>query len=478
MCGRVNFGHPMSGKRARVEIERLNPILNAFITRLDRAGESELDEIPGSELRETPLAGAPVAIKDLFETKGTRTTAGSLFFKDYVPSTDSAAVKRVRSAGGRVIGKTNTHEIALGVTTVNPHFGACRNPWNIERVSGGSSGGSAVAVCTGMALAALGTDTGGSIRIPASLCGVVGLKPTFGRVSLRGVIPLSWNLDHVGPLTRTVADAALMLEVLSGPDDDDPTSVESPIPTAGRSLEAGILNWRMAMATGAYVEDCDPEVLESVETAAAVFRQLGADVERRELSYLSEAAQANAVMTQADAAAFHRERLAQQPMLFGEDVRQRLETGRAFTATEYVLARRTQTEIRHRLMLLLREYDALLLPTTPVTAPSIEGGDAIAHARQLTRFTAPFNLAGLPAISIPCGFSRDGMPIGLQLVGAAWNEARLLQAARSYERQTGWGSRTAACALSVPIIYPFWPALATITSGDKSPDAPAIHTRD
>ena len=190
------------------QIERLNPVLNAFITRLDQESPSSQDGRSDASIAETPLAGAPIAVKDLFETKAIRTTAGSLFFKDYIPSEDATAVAKLRGAGGRLIGKTNTHEIALGVTTVNPHFGACRNPWDTDRIPGGSSGGSAVAVSTGMAMAALGTDTGGSIRIPASLCGVVGLKPTYGRVSLRGVIPLSWNLDHVGPLTLSVADAA------------------------------------------------------------------------------------------------------------------------------------------------------------------------------------------------------------------------------------------------------------------------------
>ena len=446
--GPAIFVHLTCGRACSNQIERLNPLLNAFITRLDQESTSNLDESNDSAFAEKPLAGAPIAVKDLFETRGIRTTAGSLFFKDHIPTEDATAVAKVRAAGGRLIGKTNTHEIALGVTTVNPHFGACRNPWDTDRIPGGSSGGSAVAVSTGMALAALGTDTGGSIRIPASLCGVVGLKPTFGRISLRGVIPLSWNLDHVGPLTRCVTDAALMLEILAGQDEEDPTSVAAPMTGPTEQLEAGVRGWRVIFAGGDYFEDCDPEVLNAVQEAAATFVRMGATVDRQDLSDLRQAALANGLMTQTDAAAFHRERLADQPLLFGADVRTRLETGRDVPAGDYVRARRTQTEMRYRLGQLFKDHDVILLPSTPIPAPLIHGGDAVDHARKLTRFTAPFNLAGLPAISIPCGYSLNGMPIGLQLVAGAWQEARLLRAARAYERETDWFTASPSGALS------------------------------
>jgi aspartyl-tRNA(Asn)/glutamyl-tRNA(Gln) amidotransferase subunit A len=423
------------------QIDRLNPLLNAFITRLDQSATHGLGGSAQSDAAEKPLAGAPIAIKDLFETAGIRTTAGSLFFKDHIPTADAVAVEKLRTAGAQIIGKTNTHEIALGVTTVNPHYGTCRNPWDTDHIAGGSSGGSAVAVATGMALAALGTDTGGSIRIPASLCGVVGLKPTYGRVSLRGMIPLSWNLDHVGPLTSTVTDAALMLEILAGLDPDDPTSANVAMSSLREDMEGGVRGWRVVHAVGDYVEDSDPEVLAAVQTAALVFEKMGAVVERHDLSWLRDAAVANGVMTQADAAAFHRERLAARPLMFGDDVRLRLEAGRDITATEYVLARRTQTETRHRLRQMFEQYDVVLLPSTAITAPPVAGGDAVEHARKLTRFTAPFNLTGMPAISVPGGFSRNGMPIGLQLASGAWQEGRLLQAARAYERATDWRAR-------------------------------------
>jgi aspartyl-tRNA(Asn)/glutamyl-tRNA(Gln) amidotransferase subunit A len=422
------------------QIEQLNPALNAFITVCDQA-RIETRESENSHLLSSPLFSIPFAIKDLFETKGIRTTAGSLFLKDYVPDEDAFVIDKLKTAGAVIMGKANTHEIALGVTTVNPHYGATRNPWDANRIAGGSSGGSAVAVASGMSFAALGTDTGGSIRIPASLCGVVGLKPTYGRVSLRGVFPLSWNLDHVGPLTRTVKDAALVLQVIAGYDADDPSSINVKVNDYLGQIDDPIKGKRIAWAVGAYIEGSDAEVLSAVNEAANIFMSLGANVEKVEMVFLSDAALANGLMTQSDGAAYHRERLTQHPDWFGADVRQRLEAGRATTSTEYSLARHTQTEMKHRLAKLFEEYDFILLPTTPITAPFIEGNDAVEQARRLTRFTAPFNLTGLPAISIPCGFDKQGLPIGLQIVSRSWNEAGVLQAARAYERETNGETR-------------------------------------
>ena len=340
-----------------------------------------------------------------------------------------------------VLGKTNTHEIALGVTGVNPHYGAVKNPWDLTRVTGGSSSGSAAAVATGMCLAALGTDTGGSIRIPASLCGVVGLKPTYGRVSTRGVVPLSWNLDHVGPLTRTVRDAAMMLAAMAGFDPHDPASADIPVEDYLVHLEDGVRGWRVALAAGEYVEASDPQVLAGVAEAAQVFTDLGAQVEKVDMSWLADLALANGRMVPADGAAFHRERLAEHPDWFGADVRQRLETGAALTSSEYALARRTQVESRRRFEMFFEKFDVLLLPTTPIPAPPIEGTQAIEAARQLTRFTAPFNLAGLPALSVPCGFTDEKLPIGLQIISKHWGEAKVLQAGHAFEQATEWHNR-------------------------------------
>lgn len=421
----------------RRRIEQLNPAINAFIT---VTSDSPLLK---SEFTDLPLYGIPIAIKDLYDTAGVRTTMGTPFFKDHVPGQDALTVEKLKKAGAVMLGKTNTHEVALGVTGVNPHFGAVKNPWDLTRITGGSSSGSAAAVAAGMCLAALGTDTGGSIRIPASLCGVVGLKPTFGRISLRGIFPLSWNLDHAGPLTRTVTDAAILLQVLAGYDPLDPASLDMPVDDYLTGIDSGVKGWRVALADGAYVAESDDEVLAAFAEAGRVFESLGARVEKVNLDFLREAAAANTLMTQADGAAVHRERISQHPEVFGEDVRQRLQTGAAFTSTEYILARRTQAETRRRFDELFLDYDILLTPSTPVPAPLIEGADAIAQSRRLTRFSSSFNLAGLPALSLPDGFTQTGLPLGLQVISQAWAEAKVLRAARAFEQATEWHNKSA-----------------------------------
>ncbi|MEK6751582.1 MAG: amidase [Chloroflexota bacterium] len=417
------------------QIERLNPTLNAFITVV----EPEKNALPPSGTQSVPLYGIPIAVKDLYDTKGIRTTGGSKFFADNIPTEDAFVVHKIKRAGGQIIGKTNTHEIALGVTNNNPHFGACRNPWDITRTPGGSSGGSAVAVATGMAMAAIGTDTGGSIRIPAALCGVVGLKPTYGRVSLRGILPLSWNLDHAGPITRKVEDAALMLQVMGGYDEQDPACVKTLPGDYSSHLIDSMQGRKAAFAIGSFIEEAaDAEILEAICKAAKILEEQGMIITEVNVDFLKEAALANAVMTQADGAAFHRERLKEHPDWFGADVRQRLETGAAFTSSEYALARRTQVEARRRCENLFDQYDVLILPTTPIPAPFLEGENAVERARQLTRFTAPFNLTGLPALSVPCGFTKDGLPIGLQIVARPWNESGALRAGYAYQQATEW----------------------------------------
>jgi aspartyl-tRNA(Asn)/glutamyl-tRNA(Gln) amidotransferase subunit A len=423
------------------QIERLNPTLNAFITVIPP--EKNIPPPNGS----APLYGIPIAVKDLYDTKGIRTTGGSKFFAENIPEEDAFVVQKIKKAGAYIIGKTNTHEIALGVTNNNPHFGACRNPWDITRTPGGSSGGSAVAVATGMAMAALGTDTGGSIRIPAALCGVVGLKPTYGRVSLRGILPLSWNLDHAGPITRKVEDAALMLQVMGGYDELDPASLKTLPGDYYSHLRDGISGRKIALAVGSYIDGADAEVLEAVRKAARVLEQQGVVITELNVDFLKETALANGIMTQADGAAFHRERMKEHPDWFGADVRQRLEIGAAFTTSEYALARRVQTEVKRKCELLFDEYDALILPTTPITAPVLEGENAIERARQLTRFTAPFNLSGLPALSVPCGFTKDNLPIGLQIVSRAWNEAGVLRAGYAFQEATDWHRKKPEIAL-------------------------------
>ncbi|PWB74859.1 MAG: Asp-tRNA(Asn)/Glu-tRNA(Gln) amidotransferase subunit GatA [Anaerolineales bacterium] len=420
------------------QINRLNPTLNAYITVIPPEDALKAQYPAGTSPLTKTLRNVPIAVKDLFDVEGIRTTIGSRFFADHIAEHDAFVVDKLKQSGAIINGKTNTHEIALGITGNNPHYGTARNPWDTQRIPGGSSSGSAIAVATGMALGALGTDTGGSIRIPASLCGVVGFKPTRGRVSTRGVFPLSWNLDHVGPLTKCVKDAAVILQVISVYDPIDPFSIRMLTGDYLGHLVDDMEGRKIALGTGEFIETSDPEVLNAVREAAKVFESMGCRVEKVNVDWMRDAALANKTMTQADGAAVHRERLEEHPDWFGEDIRRRLEDGAKTTSTEYILARRTQSEVRKRCELFFESYDLLLTPTTPIAAPTIEGHDAVEQAGRLTRFTAPFNLTGLPALSVPSGFTKEGLPIGLQIVSRAWGDAKALNAGHAFEQATDW----------------------------------------
>ncbi len=422
-----------------VRISQLDQRLNAFITltpelALQQARQAEAEIQQGNYRGK--LHGIPLAIKDLYETEGIRTTAGSTFFADYIPEADAAVVQKLKDAGGILLGKLNMHEIALGVTNENPHYGDCCNPWDLERITGGSSGGNAAALAAGLCMGAMGSDTGGSIRIPSSLCGVVGLKPTYGRISLRGVIPLSWNLDHAGPMGRCVQDVAILLQSVAGYDPQDAWSIDIAVGDYLGLPEEGMKGWRVALAANDYFTDAeivDGEVREAVCQAARVFEDLGAVVEEVSFPNVREAAMANGLMTPSDAAAFHHQRLAENPQGFGADVLKRLQLGAAYSSTEYIQARRMQTILTCQFTEFFNEYDLLLTPTTPITAPRRGSADPFDRARLLTRFTAPFNLTGFPALSVPCGWSSEKLPIGLQIVGKRWAEAKILAAGRLYE---------------------------------------------
>jgi len=421
------------------QINRLNPTLNAYITVIPPQNMLDAQQPPiNTAPLNHALRGIPIAVKDLIDVAGILTTAGSKFFADNIAEQDAFVIERLKQAGALINGKTNTHEIALGITGDNPHYGTARNPWNTERIPGGSSSGSAIAVATGMALGALGTDTGGSIRIPASLCGVVGFKPTRGRVSTRGVFPLSWNLDHVGPLTKSVKDAAIILQVISTYDAIDPSSIKMLTGDYLGHLIDDMGGRKIAMASGEFIETSDTEVLDAVRDTAKVFEDMGCNIQKVNVDWLRDAALANKTMTQSDGAAVHRDRIKEHPEMFGDDIRRRLEEGASRSATEYILARRTQAEAKKRFELFFESYDFLILPTTPIAAPTIEGHDAIEQAGRLTRFTAPFNLTGLPALSVPCGFTKEGLPIGLQIISRAWSDAKALTAGYAYEQATEW----------------------------------------
>ena len=367
---------PVELTRAHLDrIARLDKRLNCFITltpelALQQARQAETS-IQHGEYKGA-LHGIPVGLKDLYETQGIRTTAGSTFFAEYIPEMDAAAVQMLKEAGCVILGKLNMHEIALGVTNENPHYGDCCNPWDVTRITGGSSGGNAAALAAGLCMGALGSDTGGSIRIPSSLCGVVGFKPTYGRISLRGVIPLSWNLDHAGPMARCVRDAAILLQAIAGYDPQDAWSVDMPVEDYLSLPESGVRGWRIALANNDYftdVEIVESEVQQAVNQAALVFENLGARVEQVAFPNAREAAMANGLMTPSDAAAFHHQRLAENPAGFGQDVLKRLQNGAACTSTEYSLARREQTILRCQFNEFFNDYDLLITPTTPITAP-------------------------------------------------------------------------------------------------------------
>ena len=420
-------------------IAEREPELNAFIAvtaDTARTAARMADRELGGGRDRGPLHGIPIALKDLFDVAGTLTTAGSRLPSE-IAAIDSAVAARLRSAGAVLVGKTNLHEWAFGVTTDNPHFGPTRNPWAPERIPGGSSGGSAAALVTGMCFASIGSDTGGSIRIPASLCGIVGLKPTRGRVSLRGAVPLSWTLDHAGPMARTVRDAAVTFAAIAGHDPADPGSVDHPVDDYLADLERGVAGLRVGLAVPYFLEQADPVVAVAVRDAVRVLGAAGAIVSEVALPWTEALRATQRTILGTDAAAFHRERIAAHRAGYGADVAERIDAGMAVTGPEYALARRTRDELIRAFDGVFARVDLLALPATPSVAPLREGADAVAAAARLTGLTSPFNLTGLPAISIPCGRDGNGLPIGLQLVSRRWAEALLLRAARAYERETG-----------------------------------------
>ena len=424
-------------------IARHDRDLGAFITltadsAMEDAKRADADIANGVD--RGPLHGIPIALKDLYDTAGVRTTGGSRIYADRVPEHDGVVVEKLRAAGAVFLGKLNLHEWALGVTNQNPHFGPACNPWDATRIPGGSSGGSAVAVAAGFAYMSPGSDTGGSIRIPASLCGVVGLKPTYGRVSLRGVIPLAWTLDHAGPLARTFGDLALSLATMAGHDELDPSSVDVATDDYASGIEDGAKDVRFILPTNHFFDDVDPEVDAAVRDAARILTSLGASVTEMALPRVDLLA-AQRVILLTDSAAAHRDHLRERAADIGTDVLTRLRTGQTFTGMDYAQARRDRDELRREWFALLREHDVILSPTTRIAAPLRDGQDAVATAQQLTANTAPFNLTGLPAISVPCGFTQAGLPIGLQLAAGPWQERMLLRAARAYEQATPWHER-------------------------------------
>ena len=396
-----------------------------------------------------PLHGVPVAVKDLFFTAGLPTTAGARVLADFVPQEDATVIHRLKEAGAILLGKLNLHELAYGVTNENPHFGPVRNPWNLNRISGGSSGGSAAAVAASLCLASLGTDTGGSIRIPASCCGVVGLKPTYGRVSRNGILPLAWSLDHVGPITRTVEDAALMLQVLAGEDSRDVTTSALPVPDYARLLGGDLKGLRIGLASAFFTDpaEVDPSVMAAVREALQTMESVGARVEEVSVPFLRHAPAIQYITLATEASANHARLLRTRGRELGLDVRRRLELGEFITAPQYVRAQQGRRLLMQELAAVFRRVDLLITPTLPVVAPPIGDQTLTIHGVEkrvqptLTRCTSFVNLTGLPAISLPCGSDADGLPVGLQLIGQPFDEATLLRGAYAYQQASAWHTR-------------------------------------
>ena len=422
-------------------IARLQPRLCAFITvtaegALEAARRADQELAHG--LDRGPLHGIPAAVKDVYATRGVRTTCGSKIFADYIPDFDAAVVERLAAAGAVLLGKTNMHELAYGITSTNPHYGAVRNPWNTECVPGGSSGGSAAAVAAGMVFMAMGSDTGGSIRIPAAWCGTVGLKPTFGRVSRYGVLPLDFSLDHMGPLTGSVRDAALVLNVLAGFDPRDETSsrreVEDYLPPERPDLHG----LRLGLPENFYFERLTKAAAESVRRAAGEAERLGAQIVPVRVPDIAAMNNVSRIILLAEAAAVMEPYMHRHEDL-GPDVRLLLNQGRLLSATDYIQAQRLRRVMRDEFGAVWRQADCLLTPTTPIAAPRIGQNsiqtDGVSEDVRLaaTRFVRAINMLGWPALSLPCGFDSEGLPLGLQIIGPPFKEARILRVAAALE---------------------------------------------
>jgi aspartyl-tRNA(Asn)/glutamyl-tRNA(Gln) amidotransferase subunit A len=422
-------------------IEELNPRLNAWITilaesALAEARRAEREILSGSD--RGALHGIPMGLKDLFDTAGVRTTAASAQYKDRIPVEDAEVVGRLRAAGAVLLGKQNLHEFAYGGSSMISFFGEVHNPWDPARIAGGSSGGSAASVAAGLGVAALGTDTAGSIRLPAAYCGVVGLKPTYGRVSARGVIPLSVSYDHIGPIARSVEDAALLLQAIAGYDAGDPSGADVAVPDYAANLDRLPPKLRVGIPRTFFFEDLDLEVAAALEAAIQVFAGLHAEIREVRLE-----APASRTLAGAESYAFHKTMVARSPGLYQPPTLARIKSGEAVSGAEIERGRRELEAARRAIGDTFRDVDILLTPTAPIPPPKI--ADLREHPGSLRsvellmlRNTRPFNVWGLPAISVPCGRTTEGLPIGLQLAAAPWQEALLLQAAHAFEQATEW----------------------------------------
>lgn len=423
-------------------ISRLDDELNAFITvlrdsALEQARRAETELQQGVE--GGPLHGVPLSLKDLFDTAGVRTTAGSPIWRDRVPDGTATAARRLMDAGCILLGKCNMLEFAYGI--VHPDYGQCNNPWDIRRTSGGSSSGSAASVSAGMGWGSLGTDTGGSIRIPASYCGVVGFKPSYGRVSRHGVYPLSWSLDHVGPIARTVEDVAILLQTIAGVDPKDPTTSRSPVPDYRASLRGDVSELKLGVLVEHLDDGLAPGVGEAVEEAIAELERAGMSTQPVHMASLKEADPALLLALMPEATAIHEDLLREHASDYAEGTRSQLELGALIPAVDYVRSQQFRSRLLREFLEVLEDVDLLVSPTAPWEAPLEDPEVAAGEGFEEARRTGPYNLTGLPAITVPCGFGKDGLPVGLQIAAGPMEDELVLRAAYAYEQRAGWYRR-------------------------------------
>ena len=425
-------------------IEKSNASINAFITVTPESARRQAKQAERQMLRSGPktaLHGLPISLKDNIFTRGIRTTAGSKILADFVPQRDSEIAARLAAAGAILVGKTNLHEFAYGITSENPHFGPVRNPWADDRISGGSSGGSAASVACGMGFASVGTDTGGSCRIPPSLCGIVGFKPTFGSVSLDGVVPLATSLDHAGMLARSVTDACILLEAVAG---KYPKGIRLP---NFRKLRAAIpKRLRLGWPKHFFFDRVDGEVRVAIDAAAKMYESLGTQISEVALPHLAEAVEPSTDIALVEATDYHQSQgyFPARASDYGPDVRGRLEAGAKVSAVAYLRAFAAKRSLEKDFDAAFERVDAILAPASPIPPPRIGENEVEVNGKKdtvrslLVGMCRPANFTGLPAISIPCGFTSAGLPVGLQLIGPRWQEQKLLGIARLYEEATPW----------------------------------------
>jgi aspartyl-tRNA(Asn)/glutamyl-tRNA(Gln) amidotransferase subunit A len=434
-------------------IERLNPKLNAFIT---VTAESALAEARRAEAEiqqghwRGPLHGIPIALKDLVDTAGVRTTAASGVFKDRIPTQDAEIVRRLKDSGAVLLGKLNLHECAFGGSSAISFYGPVHNPWNLDYCSGGSSGGSAAAVAAHLCYGAIGTDTGGSIRLPSAYCGIVGLKPTYGLVSTSGVIPLSWSLDHLGPMTRTVMDAALMLQVIAGYDPQEITSVDLPAKDYSANIAAKTSSLRLGIPRAYFYDELHPEIQASMEAALSALKPITTEQQdipplATDATYSSWVDPYTAILT-AEAYTYHKEYIAKNPELYQAPTLKRLRAGGEVATSKYIQSRRQLDQIRRSIANVFNGVDLLITPTVrvpPFTIADLQADPDTIRAKELAMLhnTRPLNFPGLPTISVPCGFTRTGLPIGMQIIGPPGADAIVLRLAYAYEQATEWHKR-------------------------------------